>query len=100
MTQTTDAALVEAATEKCWACGCEIARMARSIMHRLGHEPSMKELWARLERAEADRDRMMNALQEVERRAGKGKVTIDPRTRTIINRALSRIQPHRPEVTP
>lgn len=82
--------------EHCWVCHSEVNRMARSIMHRLGKEPSMKELWARLEQAEADRDRMMNALQEVEHRGRQGKITMDARTRTIIGRALSRIKPHRP----
>ncbi|MBW6531892.1 hypothetical protein KZ820_14210 [Sphingomonas sp. RRHST34] len=61
----------------------------------MGRDPSFKELWARLERAEADRDRMMNALQLVLDRAGNGKVLLSPHTRTLIKRALSRIQPAR-----
>jgi hypothetical protein len=66
---------------------------AAGILRRLGAEPSMLALWQRLERAEADRDRMMNALQLALDHMERGKVTA--RTKNIARRALSRIQPVR-----
>lgn len=77
----------------------EQGRLARSILVRLGHDPSFAELWKRLERAEADRDRMMNALQVVLDRNSKERF-LPSRVRTLIHRALSRIQPVRPDTHP
>ena len=48
---------------KCPICNGSTAKDAVNLMRRISANPSMRELWHRLERAEADRDRMRNAVQ-------------------------------------
>jgi len=78
---------------QCWACNGPLNKTARAIMTRLGREPSFAELWARLDQAEGDRDRMLNALQLVRDAIERDRV--NQHTLTIIYRALSRIRPVR-----
>jgi hypothetical protein len=74
----------------------EIRKQARAIQARLSQDLSFAALWKRLDQAERDRDRMMNALQLVRDEIGRGKITATPRHKTLINRALSRLHPVRP----
>ena len=73
-----------------------IAKEARSIAARLSQDHSFAALWKRLDQAERDRDRMLNALQLVRDEMARGNITAKPRIRSIIFRALSRVQPVRP----
>lgn len=72
-----------------------ILKQAHDIMARLSQDHSFAGLWKRLDQAERDRDRMMSALQLVRDEIGKGAIAVKPKHKTIINRALSRVQPVR-----
>lgn len=76
----------------CSLCGCQHSE-ARDILHRIGRDPSFAELWRRLDQAERDRNRMLNALQHIRDQRYAGRVTIPPRLMQIINRALSKVEP-------
>lgn len=76
----------------CATCGCQHSA-ARDIMYRLNSDPSFSELWHRLDQAERDRNRMLNALQHIRDQKHAGKLTLPPRVMTIINRALSKVEP-------
>ena len=76
----------------CTACGCQ-HHEARDILYRIGRDPSFAELWRRLDHAERDRNRMLNALQHIRDQRSAGKVDIPARMMTIINRALRRVEP-------
>lgn len=65
----------------------------RAIQNRIGRDPSFAELWKRLDLAERDRNRMLNALQHVRDQKIRGKITMAPRDMHIINRALSKVEP-------
>lgn len=86
---TTDVAAI------CAFCNGPLDQQARSIAARLSQDQSFAALWQRLDRAERDRDRMLNALQLVLSEITKGNIVAKPKHKTLINRALSRIQPVR-----
>lgn len=76
----------------CTACGCQHSE-ARDILNRIGHDPSFAELWRRLDQAERDRNRMLNALQLIREQKRAGKLELPAHTMTIINRALRKVEP-------
>ena len=89
--------MTDDANPGCFFCNRPEDKTAHAIRMRLGKDPSFAELWARLDQAERDRDRMMNALQLVRDTIQQDKV--NRHTMTLINRALSRIQPIRPTLS-
>lgn len=76
----------------CATCGCQHSE-ARDILYRIGRDPSFAELWRRLDAAERDRNRMLNALQYIRDEKQKGKVSMSAHAMTIINRALRKVEP-------
>ncbi len=76
----------------CATCGCQHSE-ARDILHRIGRDPSFAELWRRLDQAERDRNRMLNVLQLIRDQKRVGKIELPARMMTIINRALSKVEP-------
>lgn len=76
----------------CQTCGCKHSE-AHAILKRVGREPSYAELWKRLDQAERDRNRMLNALQYIRDGLISGKIKLPPRAMAVINRALSRVEP-------
>lgn len=83
----------EVAGPSCPICKSPRIKMADDIIKRLGRDPSFAELWARLDEAERDRNRMLNALQWVRDQKAMGRITLPPHAMTIINRALSKVEP-------
>lgn len=75
----------------------DIAKQARAIQLRLSEDLSFAALWKRLDQAERDRDRMLNALQYVRDQMRLGRLTAEPRVKAIISRALARVKPFRSE---
>ena len=83
----------------CPICGGTTAATTHAIMVRVGRDASFANLWRRLDHAERDRDRMLNALQyalnAVDARGGGLK----PRDIAILRRAIWRVSkcPTHPE---
>lgn len=78
---------------KCPLCHSTRAREAHSIIKRLGGDPSFAELWKRLDAAERDRDRMLNALQYIRDQGRRRDIALPPHMITVIHRALSKVEP-------
>lgn len=77
----------------CSHCGCQHRADAKAIAARIGGDPGYAELWKRLDQAERDRNRMLNALQHIRDQKYAKKVTMPPRDMNIILKALSRVEP-------
>jgi|GEM_PF-5570748 len=71
----------------------DVRKQARAIQARLSQDLSFAALWKRLDQAERDRNRMLNALQTIRDGRRTGDVIMKPRMWTILHRALSRTEP-------
>ena len=75
---------------RCPLCNSTQAQTAHAIHMRLGQNPSFAALWERLDQAERDRDRMLNALTVI-RDSIKPDGTVSARTKSVIGNAIRKV---------
>lgn len=86
---------------ECPICHGTQSATVHALMHRVGSDTSFANLWARLDRAERDRDRMLNALQYAMDAAARDGGKMKPRDIQVLRRAIRRVSEiHRVGETP
>lgn len=76
---------------KCPFCQGPRHELVRALVHRVGTDTSFANLWARLDRAERDRDRMLNALQFAMDAADRNGGVLNRRAVTVLRKAIRRV---------
>lgn len=76
---------------KCPICEGETAKETYALMVRVGKDTSFQNLWRRLDQAERDRDRMLNALQIALGACQRDSGKLKPREISILRRAMIKV---------
>jgi hypothetical protein len=84
----------------CPMCHGTIAKTALALMKRVGQDTSFANLWARLDKAERDRDRILAALQFALDAASRNGGQLKPHDITVLTRARRKVSAaHQPKDT-